>query len=239
MLKARPGEPGGTTLASDSEGWVKALSGSLDPSVCAQADKQILSAGDYKHLPERVELMPHARRTPSWLLAGISVAGLLAAAPSPVSAGELDQPTFRKGLWSFNRTIEHIHGPDKRNTLLHKEQMMRCVDPSVAMKLIFASPPIGKCSSSKPVRIDNRYVFAVRCDYMGPVRTEIIVDSDAAYTEMNLLTVGAMPRRDTVMARRLGDCDRAAARPGPPEINTVAASEPVGHQLAIEQPEPR
>jgi hypothetical protein len=72
---------------------------------------------------------------------------------------------------------------------------------------------------------------------MGPVRTEIIVDSDAAYTEVNVLTVGALPRRDMVIARRLGDCDRAAARQAPPEITTVAASEPGGHPLAIEAPE--
>jgi hypothetical protein len=184
-------------------------------------------------------MMPHACRTPSRLLVGLALAGLLAAPPSRAAADELQQPTFRKGLWSFQRTIEQIHGSQQRNSLLHKEQMMRCVDPSLAMKAIFASPPIGKCSSSKPVRIDNRYVFAVRCDYMGPVRTEIIVESDASYTEVNVLTVGALPRRDMVIARRLGDCERADARPEPADLSTAAISEPVGHQLAIEAPQRR
>ena len=183
--------------------------------------------------------MPNACRTRSLLLAGLSVAGLLAATPPRVTAGELEQPTFRKGLWSFQRTIERIHGPSERNSLLHKQQMMRCVDPNMAMKAIFATPPVGRCHSSKPVRIDNRYVFAVRCDYMGPVRTEITVDSDTSYTEVNVLSVGAEPRKDIVIARRLGDCERADARPAPPDLNMATVSGPIGHQLEIESAQRR
>ena len=184
-------------------------------------------------------MIPHACRARSLLLAGLSVAGLLAATPPRVTAGELEQPTFRKGLWSFQRTIERIHGPSERNSLLHKQQMMRCVDPNMAMKAIFASPPIGKCNSSKPVRIQNRYVFAVRCDYLGPVRTEIIVDSDTSYTEVNVLSVGARPRKDIVIARRLGDCEHADARSAPPELSMATISGSIGHQLAIEEPQRR
>jgi len=183
--------------------------------------------------------MPNACRTRSLLLAGLSVAGLLAGTPSRVTAGEVEHPTFRKGLWSFQRTIERIHGPSERNSLLHKQQMMRCVDPNMAMKAIFASPSIGRCHSSKPVRIENRYVFAVRCDYMGPVRTEITVDSDTSYTEVNVLSVGSQPRKDIVIARRLGDCERADARPAPPDLSMATVSGPVGHQLEIEVPQRR
>ena len=41
---------------------------------------------------------------------------------------------------------------------------------------------------------------------MGPVRTEIIVEGDAHYTEVNELSVGIFPRRETVIAHRVGDC---------------------------------
>src|SRR5262245_32285432 len=135
--------------------------------------------------------MLSVRRTRSWLLVTVSVAGALAATPARVTAGDVEQPSFRQGLWRFQRTIERIHGPSEPNSLLPKQQMVRCADPSVAMKGIFASPPVGKCVSSKPVLTQNRYVFAIRCDYMGPVRTEIIVDNDASYIEVNELKVGS------------------------------------------------
>jgi hypothetical protein len=123
---------------------------------------------------------------------------------------DIESPQFRKGLWNFQRTLERIREAPNFNQLLVHEEMMRCVDPSLAMKGIFASPSIGSCTSSRPELIDNRYVFAKRCDFLGPVRTEIIVESDVAYTELNVLTVGNFPRKDTVVARRVGDCDAAA-----------------------------
>ena len=86
------------------------------------------------------------------------------------------------------------------NQLLLSEEMTRCVNPTLAMKGIFASPPIGNCTSSRPEQVDNVYIFAKRCDVMGPVRTEITVESDESYTEMNVLTVGNFPRIDFVAA---------------------------------------
>lgn len=127
-----------------------------------------------------------------------------------VKADEIESPQFRKGLWNFQRTLEHIRQAPHLNQLLAQEEMTRCVDPSLAMKAVFASPSIGNCSSSRPQLIDNRYIFANRCDFMGPVRTEITVESDVAYTELNVLTVGNFPRKDMVVARRFGDCDTAA-----------------------------
>ena len=129
---------------------------------------------------------------------------------SPVKADDVESPQFRKGLWNFQRTIERIREAPHLNQMLVQEEMTRCVDPSLAMKGIFASPSIGNCSSSKAQRIGNRYVFAKRCDVMGPVRTEITVQNDESYSELNLLTVGAFPRRDLVIARRVGECDTAA-----------------------------
>jgi hypothetical protein len=36
----------------------------------------------------------------------------------------------------------------------------------------------------------------------------IEVEGDAAYTEINELTVGNFPRKDIVVARRIGDCQK-------------------------------
>jgi hypothetical protein len=139
-----------------------------------------------------------------------SVAFSFISTVGSAKADEIESPQFRKGLWNFQRTLERIREAPNLNQLLVQEEMTRCVDPSLAMRGIFASPSIGSCTSSRPELIDNRYVFAKRCDFIGPVRTEIIVESDAAYTELNELTVGNFPRKDTVVARRVGDCDTAA-----------------------------
>ena len=90
--------------------------------------------------------------------------------------------------------------------------MTRCVDPTHAMKATFSSSSIGSCHSSRPEKVNNKYIFSNRCDYMGPVSTVITVQSDEAYTEVNQVTVGKLPRTDLVIAKRIGDCreDRAA-----------------------------
>jgi hypothetical protein len=136
---------------------------------------------------------------------------LLSSSPAKSNDELVESPQFRPGLWTFQRTIELVRQSPHLNQLIVSEEMTRCVNPTLAMKGIFSSPPIGNCSTSKPERIDNRYVFANRCDLTGPVRTEITVDSDASYVEVNELTVGNFPRIDVVIARRVGECDAAAS----------------------------
>ncbi|MBX9777189.1 MAG: DUF3617 domain-containing protein [Xanthobacteraceae bacterium] len=140
----------------------------------------------------------------------VGVASFVVFASASARAETIETPQFRKGLWSFERTLERIREAPHLNQLLVHETVTRCVDPSLAMKHIFASPSIGNCNSSRPELVDNRYIFSKRCDFMGPVRTEIIVESDESYTELNVLTVGNFPRQDMVIAKRIGDCDTAA-----------------------------
>jgi hypothetical protein len=95
--------------------------------------------------------------------------------------------------------------------------MTRCVDPTQAMKATFSSASVGNCHSSRPEKISNKYIFSNRCDYMGPVSTVITVLSGDAYTEVNELRVGQVPRTDLVVARRISDCaslDQPSAQRG-------------------------
>ena len=141
-------------------------------------------------------------------MAGVAV--IFFSTTTLTKADAIESPQFRKGLWNFLRTLERIREAPHPNQLLVQEEVTRCVDPTLAMKAIFASPSIGSCNSSRPEMLNNRYVFSKRCDFMGPVRTEITVQSDESYTELNVLTVGNFPRKDLVVARRIGDCDTAA-----------------------------
>ena len=132
---------------------------------------------------------------------------LLAVGPlsSQAKAEGFDGPSFKKGLWHFVRTLELVAHRKTKYRLLERE-MTRCVDPTVAMKATFSSPPVGNCVSSKPEKSDNKYTFSNRCDFMGPVSTVITVDSEESYTEVNELTVGKLPRTELVVAHRVGDC---------------------------------
>jgi hypothetical protein len=137
-------------------------------------------------------------------LACSAIAVVLVAGTATAVRGELvDSPKFQRGLWQFDRVLEY---PDA-GLVTRQDGIKRCVDPTTAMKGIFASPSIGSCRSTAAERVDNQYTFANRCDYLGPVRTEIIVHSAHAYTELNVSKAGNFRAVDKVSARRLGDCD--------------------------------
>jgi hypothetical protein len=121
-------------------------------------------------------------------------------------AAEFDGPSFRKGMWRFVRTLDVTLHPTMKRQLMRQEAT-RCVDPTEAMKVTFSPATIGSCVSAKPEKESNTYVFAKRCDYMGPVRTVITVDSEDAYTEFNELIAGVLPKTDFVTARRISDCE--------------------------------
>src|SRR4051812_35700024 len=139
----------------------------------------------------------------------VMVVALILAAPLLSSHAFADEafggPTFRKGLWRFVRTLEIVKPQNIRQKLLERE-MTRCVDPTHAMKATFSSAPVGNCHSARPEKVNNKYIFSNRCDYMGPVSTVITVQSAEAYTELNEINVGRLPRQDLVIAKRIGDC---------------------------------
>ena len=136
----------------------------------------------------------------------VSAVALVLLTTSLAEADQIDRPKFRSGLWRFERTVEYVRRPPNVNLVLVKSDTTRCVDPNVAMTGIFASPSVGNCRSEKPQLFGNQYIFSKRCDFMGPVSTVITAESDVAYTEVNLLPIDPLPKRDTVIAHRLGDC---------------------------------
>ena len=133
----------------------------------------------------------------------IALAASLGFLALPTISDASDWPKFRKGVWQFERTL----AANGSGGIIFRREMTRCVDPSESMKETFRSSSVGACRSSRPDQVEsNKYVFAQRCDYMGPVRTTIVVESDTAYTEVNEVQ-GVLPRTDTVIARRIAQCD--------------------------------
>jgi hypothetical protein len=145
---------------------------------------------------------------PVW--AGVSL--LCGLSGTSAFADQFDGPSFQKGLWRFERSLSN--GGSGANlpsaTFVSNQVVTRCVDPTNAMRETFKPAVIGNCRSAKPEKTDNRYVFALRCDFMGPARTTIEVESATAYVEINEFVAGKPPKTETIVARRIGDCGDAA-----------------------------
>jgi hypothetical protein len=148
----------------------------------------------------------NAKRARSCWAVVATLTALSILGPASSNAEEFDGPSFRQGLWHFERTLEVPTQASNARYVLRKEDTTRCVDPTLAMRGTFASPNVGNCKSSKAERQSNRYTFANRCDYLGPVRTDIVVMNSDAYIEVNELNVGVVRKVDTVVAHRVGDC---------------------------------
>jgi len=94
-----------------------------------------------------------------------------------------------------------------RGTFSSSRAKPHCVDPGNAAK---ASRPIflGNCQVRRTEANDNDYVTLTTCGAGAPIRTEIRVESDTAYTAIHEGKIGARTTKDIVVARRIGDCRR-------------------------------
>ena len=166
----------------------------------------------------------------------IVLSGFLSCLGASAQAEEFDGPSFRKGLWRFDRMVANGGGSASlpSATFVSSNQVTRCVDPTNAMRETFKPAVIGGCRSATPEKIGNRYVFSLRCDFMGPARTTVEVHSDSAYVEVNEFITSKPVKTETIIARRIGDCGES--RPevialDPPAIEhfslSSAASTPV------------
>jgi hypothetical protein len=120
-----------------------------------------------------------------------------------------DGPVVRSGLWKFERTLE-IDGKrtDRLQTsgLPIDREMTRCVNPTDALRLEFAPLQFGTCSTKDLRKTDEGYVFRKVCTGTAPIKTEINVESDSAYVEINQGNIGKIASKETLVARRVGDC---------------------------------
>ena len=136
-----------------------------------------------------------------------------------------DGPTFTKGLWLFQRSTEFVTRhwilPNARRIKV-EPAVVRCVNPTEAMIETFRQVSIGSCASTLPEKQKTTFLFAKRCDYLGPVKTLISVESETAYVETNE-TIGSSPKKEIVKARRIGDCSTAAEIPDAAAYATAEA----------------
>jgi hypothetical protein len=137
----------------------------------------------------------------------IAAAGALFAASSASFA--YDGPTLRSGLWKFERTLEADGKPTDRvqtSGLPIDRETTRCVNPTLALKAESTPLHAGACNTKDFRKTDGGYVFQRTCGGAEPIKTEIEVKSDSAYTEINEGNIGKTSTKEMVVAQRVGDC---------------------------------
>lgn len=146
------------------------------------------------------------------MLAAAAATALFAAVPA---CRAYDGPTFRSGLWKFERTLETDGKPTDRlptSGLPIDREMTRCVDPTSALKAEFTPSHFGACETKEVRKTDSGYVLQKTCGSGGPIETQIDVKNDSAYTEINQGSIGKISTKETVAAQRVGDCGHSDNR---------------------------
>ena len=144
---------------------------------------------------------------PRRVMLAIATACVLFGASSESFA--YDDPTFRPGLGKLERTLETNGKPTDRRQpsgLLVARHTTRCVNPTNALKAELTPLEVGACSVSDLHKTADGYVFEKVCRGATPIKTEINVKSDSAYTEINEGQMGKISTKETVVAQRVGDC---------------------------------
>jgi len=142
-------------------------------------------------------------------LAILAVAAACALLTAESASLADDGPVLRSGLWKFERTLETNGQPTNRlqtSGLPIAQETTRCVNPTQALKVELASPQSGSCSKKDLQKTDDGYVFEKVCSGTTPIKTEIDVTGDSAYTEVNEGTIGKSSTKETLVAHRVGDC---------------------------------
>jgi len=118
-----------------------------------------------------------------------------------------DMPTFRQGLWEFNRTIQSLGSPGQPQTLTSK----KCTNPTEDMKKQHEMVSKTGCKFSPVVRNGKTYTFTTECKIQGVAvkSTSIItLENDSAYSVKVESRSGAQGTNETLQARRTGDCPK-------------------------------
>jgi len=113
-------------------------------------------------------------------------------------------PVLKQGMWEFTRTMQPPGGGAPKVVT-----SKRCIDPAADMQRQNATLAKSGCTISAPARAGNTYTFTAACKVMGissNTTSTLVVESDSAYTLTVEGTTDGEPTKETMKARRTGDC---------------------------------
>lgn len=133
-----------------------------------------------------------------------SIAAALLLGPAAFAfAAEL--PSFRQGLWEFNRSIQPQSPSGKPTTVADK----RCTDPTADMKRMNDMLAKQGCRFSPVSASGNVFTFSSTCQIQNvsaQSSSTLTRESDSAYTVQVASTGSAGASKELLVAKRVGDC---------------------------------
>jgi len=135
---------------------------------------------------------------------GLTVSVVLALGATGI-ASAADEPTFRPGMWQFERTMDGKEGkPEKVETT-------ECVDPTLNQKKQVEMLTRAGCKFEPVVQSDNSWRRKASCK-MGEITTTsdslITVDGPDAYSINVESVINGKKSHEELKARRGGDCPK-------------------------------
>lgn len=135
-------------------------------------------------------------------IAPLLLASLLT--PTSILAAD-DLPALRKGMWEFHRTLAGQGAGGKDAQLDSK----KCVDPWVNMNAMKQALAKQGCKATPGSMKGNVRTSVTECPMQGAmVRSETVmtIANDSAYTVNITTTGGGKTSKETLVAKRVGDC---------------------------------
>lgn len=110
-------------------------------------------------------------------------------------------PTLRKGMWQVDDMMEISGKPIKHPT-------KKCMDPTDEVRGKLEPHEALGCVTSAPKKKGNRYESVTKCTgaIVGYTNRVITVESDSSYTDISDQQLGKMKAKETLIARRIGEC---------------------------------
>ncbi len=121
------------------------------------------------------------------------------------TASAADLPSFRKGMWEFNRTVAGQSTGGKNTTLTNRA----CADPSADMKRMNDMLAKQGCTFSPVSTKGNVYTFSSECRIQGfhsQSQSVLTAEGDSSYTVQVTGTTAGQPISELLKAKRVGDC---------------------------------
>jgi hypothetical protein len=136
----------------------------------------------------------------------LTVVALAALAATFAAVASADPwPTLRPGMWEYKRTVARSDQPGKPIVITKR----KCGNPAEDMKRQNAQLTAAGCQFSPIRQAGNTYTYTARCSMAGlqvQSKSTLTVESPGAYRLFVESREGGATSKETLIARRVGDC---------------------------------
>jgi hypothetical protein len=114
-------------------------------------------------------------------------------------------PTLRSGMWEYKRTMVRSDQPGKPMVITKR----KCGNPTEDMKRQNAQLTAAGCRFSPVRKAGNVYTYTAQCSMAGiqvQSRSTLTVENSGAYRLLVESREDGVTSKETLIARRVGDC---------------------------------